>query len=67
MNNATKTAADRINLVHAIGDGGYPGSKAWTAMRKAETALAAFDAAYPEVLAAIQAEHAAKMASGYQD
>lgn len=48
-------------------DGAFPGSRAWTRAQAAEKALAAFDAAHPEVLAAIQADHAAKMAGRYQD
>lgn len=58
---------DRLDLVLAIGDDGFPGSEAWNRARTAEKALAAFDAAHPEVLAAIQAAHSAEMGSRYQD
>ena len=38
----------------------YPGSKAWRANMAAEAALEAFDAAHPEVIAAIKAARDAK-------
>lgn len=39
--------------------GGFPGSREWREEKAAMSALSAFDAAYPEVLAAIRAEHRA--------
>ena len=67
--NALKTLiATRNSLATAYAneDGGFPGSKGFKAMRKAETALAEFDAAHPEVIAAINAAHSARVA-GYDD
>ena len=58
---------ERLGLVLAIGDDGFPGSKAWKLARQAEKALEAFDREHPEVIAAINAEHSAEMASRYQD
>ena len=40
----------------------FPGSRAWARERDAIKALAAFDAAHPEVLAAINAEHSEQVA-----
>jgi hypothetical protein len=45
----------------------FPGSTAWRACRAAEKALDAFDAAHPEVLAAINADRAANPPSYVRD
>lgn len=70
MSNAAATAdliAARYDLVQ-WGDTDAPvGSKRWIKAAKALVDLAAFDLAHPETLAAAQAEHAAEMASRYQD
>ncbi len=47
--------------------GAYPGSAAWRAGKQAEADLAAFDAEYPEVAAALVAARAARHAGTYQD
>lgn len=47
--------------------GAFPGSRAAKREYAAMDALSAFDAAHPEVKAAIDAEHAAEMASRYVD
>jgi hypothetical protein len=42
-------------------DGAFPGSKKWTAANLAIKELQAFDAAHPEVIAEIHAEHKARI------
>lgn len=42
---------------------GFPGSRAWSREREAIKALADFDAAHPEIIAAINAEHSARVAA----
>jgi hypothetical protein len=44
----------------------YPGSRAWMANKRAADALAAFDAAHPEIIAAITAARKAKQAADYE-
>lgn len=68
----TETLAEMIETRRSLSyacdsDGAFPGSKAWARAQAAEKKLAAFDSAHPEVLVAIQAEHAAEMATRYQD
>ena len=57
----------RIALVCEANTDAFPGSRAWTAAQNASAKLAAFDAAHPEILASVQAAHAAEMTSRYQD
>lgn len=57
----------RIALVCEANTDAFPGSRAWAAAQNAAAKLAAFDAAHPEILASVQAAHAAEMASRYQD
>lgn len=65
---ATHLFSVRLNLVASsdIGDA-FPGSRAYTAARRVEEQLVAFDLAHPEILAGVRAEHDAEMASRYQD
>ena len=69
MSNAELNAArlDLVETVEMTDTGAFPGSKAWQRYSNACKALAAFDVAHPEILAAAQASHAAAMASYYQD
>ncbi len=54
----------RAELVAAQGDtGAFPGSRAWLRAEAARKALAAFDLAHPEVLAAAIAAHEASIAT----
>lgn len=69
---ATKSMDELIDERRALAiesdsDGAFPGSKAWKTAREAEKRLKAFDAEHPEVLAKVQADHAAEMAGRYQD
>lgn len=57
--------AERTKLAERMADldtGAFPGSKAWMAYNAALKAVAAFDAAHPEVLAEINRRHSAKFA-----
>lgn len=68
MSNAELTAArDALVLALDTAFDAAPTNSAWKAMCAIEQALEAFDVAHPEILAAIQADHAAEMASRYQD
>lgn len=44
----------------------YPGSRAWIANKRAADALAAFDAAHPEIVAEITAARKANQAADYE-
>ena len=56
--------AERKALTNRLANcdsGAFPGSREWRAERAAMDALAAFDAAHPEVLVAINAERSVKV------
>ena len=59
--------AEREKLAAALADcerGAFPGSREWREESSALRALAAFDAAHPEVLAEISRKHSASVLAG---
>ena len=58
---------ERAKLTQALSwceRGAFPGSKAWQAEKRAMDALAAFDAAHPEVLPEIERRHCERSIGG---